>query len=55
MLVPVFGLLFAALTVGEPMTSAKVTAAVVVLLGVGLCQWGQQLSGVIAARLPPHA
>lgn len=55
MLVPVFGLLFAALTVGEPMTSAKVASAVVVLLGVGLCQWGQQLSGVIAARLPPHA
>lgn len=55
MLVPVFGLLFAALTVGEPMTSAKVTVAVVVLLGVGLCQWGQQLTGVIAARLPPHA
>lgn len=55
MMVPVFGLLFAALTVGEPLTSAKVTGAAVVLLGVALCQWGQSLAGVLTAKGPPRA
>jgi O-acetylserine/cysteine efflux transporter len=55
MLVPVFGLLFAALTVGEPLTSAKVTAAAVVLLGVALCQWGQTLTRVLTAKGWPRA
>lgn len=55
MMVPVFGLLFAALTVGEPLTSVKVTAAVVVLFGVGLCQWGQRLSKLFITTGPPRA
>lgn len=55
MMVPVFGLLFATLTVDEPMTSAKVTAAAVVLVGVALCQWGQSLAGVLAAKGSPRA
>lgn len=55
MMVPVFGLLFAALTVGEPLTSAKVTGAAVVLLGVALCQWGQSLAGVLNAKGRPRA
>lgn len=55
MLVPVFGLLFAALAIGESLTSAKVFAAVVVLFGVGLCQWGHKLANMFIPAESPRA
>lgn len=43
MLVPVFGLAFAAPMLGEPLTGLKLVAAALVLAGVAIAMWGRDM------------
>jgi O-acetylserine/cysteine efflux transporter len=55
LLVPVFGLGFAALLLGEPLTARTVVAAALVVSGVLLTQRAPQISPQIAGiGAPPH-